>query len=318
MNKMVTRTEPQTIAWGKNVRVVTDEAATFFYNAPGWNALGDAQRWAAENNGRVESAHGILKRRSQEDLKGPSWNWLTPNYEEDVGLDLEGRFGNKGEAVMLAIQGGGIMLSSPQRLQEAYTNRTPKGEPSLTQEEISQVLAGVLPNGQQIMLYTPEQLSKESVKKLPETYAIVSPLKVLEGIKSGEVNVGRLPKNGLFIDRAGHPEIAEDYARTLKNAGVREYGNWHTLASVDPKNPSGRALHTRDSHYNGLSSNYYLGNDARFVGVRASGAEGAAPQKQASPLEEVLGKARDAGNGVLVINAKDISPAAYNALTSTK
>lgn len=236
-----------------------------------------------KNNGRVESAHGILEQRVQEPLAGPSWaNWLTANYEEDVGLDAEGRFGKRGEAVFLAIQGGGIMLSSPQRLHDAYTNRTPEGEPSLRQEEISQALAGTLPNGQQIKVYTPEQLLKESVGNLPQTYATVTPLKYLEGIESGAVDVNKLPKNRIFVMRAGHQTTAKDYAKTLSDAGVRKYGNRHSLSSVVADNPSGRVPLVYDIRNGGgglSSSSGSLFYSACFVGVRqAVGAEGAAPQ----------------------------------------
>ena len=273
---MATSTTPETMPWGRNVRVITDEVAILFYNNPGWAALGDAQKWVVENSGRVESAHGILERRIQESLEGPSWQWLTANYEEDVGIDSDGMFGKKGEPVLVAIQGGGIMLASPKRLQEAYTNRTPKEEPSLRQEEISDVLAGKLPGGQQIKVYTISQLMKEDPAELPQAYAIAAPLKNIAGIKSGIVKVNKLPKNDIFMIRAGHPQTAEAYARTLRSAGVREYGNWHSLSNEAPNNPSGRVLHVGNYNNIGLRADGDLYDDARFVGVRqAEGAEGA-------------------------------------------
>lgn len=78
--------------------------------------------------------------------------------------------------------------------------------------------------------------------------------------------------------------------------------------------PVGRLLTIGNFLDNVILGNVELNHrGGRVVGVR-QGAEGAAPQKQASPLEELAGKARDAGNGVLVINARDLSPGALKAL----
>ncbi len=67
----------------------------------------------------------------------------------------------------------------------------------------------------------------------------------------------------------------------------------------------------------GIGADDGLDNYGRFAGGKWTGAEGAATQKT-SPLEELAGTARDAGNDVLVINARDISATAYNALTGAK
>ncbi|MEK6837399.1 MAG: hypothetical protein AABX69_02000 [Nanoarchaeota archaeon] len=314
---MTISTIPETIPWGRRIRVISSEVAAFFYNKRIWKALEDALKLANENCGRIESAHGILERRIQEPLEGPSWQWLTANYEEDIGLDTEGRFGKKGEAVILAIQGGGIMLSSPQRLEETYTNRTPKGEPSLTQPEITQALAGMLPDGQQLKVYTLQSLAKENPKHIPQTYAIVMPLKDLGGIKSGTVAVRKLLKILLFVMRAGHPTTAKDYAKTLRKAHVSDYGNNHSLRIADPENPSGRVLHVSNHPNNGfvsiISRDYFAG----FVGVRpVLLAEGTAAQK--CPLEELVGKGTDEGNAVVIVRKDQISLEAYRALTNRR
>ncbi|MBI3036842.1 hypothetical protein HYY73_03785 [Candidatus Woesearchaeota archaeon] len=293
---MTTKTElEKTTSWGRRIGGISEESAAFFYNEFGWKAYNDAQKWAKKNNGYLASAHGILEQRVQESLDGPSWNsWLTPDYEEDIGLDAEGRFGKSGEVVLLAIQGGGIMLSSPKRLQEAYKKRTPQGEPSLRQEEISQALAGMLPNGQQIKVYTLQSLSKEDPEQLPRTYAIVAPARTLQETPSGLVAVGKLPKSGLFVMRAGHPTTAEDYDRALQRAGISEYGNEHDISfkEADGENPSWRLL-TIHGHYSGLEVNRIVPvpntecdiNDARFVVVVRQGRAGGSLPK--GPVLEV-------------------------------
>ncbi len=293
---MATTVEPETIPWGE--RVSTHEAIPF-YESPGWKALADGQKWAAEGKPE-EGRHLAPSREVLEELVRTQTSlprfWITTVTEEIFGLDTEGRTGAKNKAVMLTLHGngigGGIILQSPQSLQAAYTNRTPNGEPSVQQEKITAALSGILPNGQQIKVYTWNALMKEDPAKLPQVYAIAMPLDDLGGTPSGLIKVTSLPENRIYVARAGHQETAENHAKIVKNAGVREYGNWHSVANADPENnPSGRVLHAGNNHYDGLNGYDGINDGARFVGVRQlMGAGGAAPRKQANPLEGLTGK----------------------------
>ena len=320
---MTTTTLRKTIPWGERIAtiVTSKQAAEILpirYSIS--KALADGQNWAEANkgsNGHLGSGHEVLEERIRQP-DGPAWNWLTLNSEEDTGRDADGRFGKKGELVGVVIHGGGILLNSPQRVQEVYSNKTPKGEPSLRRTEITRLLAGNLPNGQQIQVYTLQTLAREDPNKLPQIYGVVAPIQTFAETQSGRVPVDKLAKNNLFIARAGHPLTAEEYSRTLGKAGAREYGNWHPLEAAVAETPSGRVLHAGSGHNGGLVGYGNRNDVARFVGVRqVVGAEGAAP-RQASTLDELVGKGRDAGNGVLVINARNISLEAYNALTGAK
>ncbi len=276
---MATAVNPKTFPWG------IGEAAAFFCNPPGWKAFADAASYAIEKNGRIESAHGILEQRIREKLDGPSWGLLTANYEEWAVRDAEGRFGKKAEPVFVAIQGGGMMLSSPERLQEAYTNRRHE-EPLRRQEEISQVLAGMLPGGRQMKVYTLQELAKANSEQIPQVYAIVAPLRDVAETEPGLARVCELPKIGLFIIRAGHPLTAENYAKTLGKAGLIEYRN-QRLSNLDLDKPRGNALYFGDV----FSSTAFVAEAATFVAV-CPGAEGSAPRNGAGTagLLEVLAR----------------------------
>lgn len=227
----------QAVPWGNG------EIAYFIRKSPGWDALAAAQECAIENNGRLESLHGIILERIREP-RGQAWQQtLTPNYDEAIGLDLEGRIGGKDESVFVGIQGSGIALSSAKQLQEACNNKTPEGFPSTTNREISNLLAGKLPNGQQIKVYTLPEIMKEDPKRLPAAYAIASPLKDLQDRPSGRIRVDELETDKLFIIRAGHPQTAKDYVKVLRLMGIEEHGNWHPLPNLKPENPSVHVLH---------------------------------------------------------------------------
>lgn len=268
---ILTGETPKTIQWGKK-RVISEEVAVPFHASLYWVALAAAQKWAEETEGRIESAHGILETRIEEakvipDLSGPAWRpWLTANSEEDAGIDTEGRFGRKGEFVGAVIHGGGIMLDSPKSLQAAFTHMTPRKEPSINQGDLSRLLAGFLPDGQQIRIYTLDQLMKDDPAELPKIYAIVAPLQEFSETRSVRVTVDELPKIKLFIARAGHPQTADNYAKALRNAGVREYGNWHEFTNTDPNTSSGHVIRVQAGH-NGLKNSDGLRDYARFVCV---------------------------------------------------
>ncbi len=266
---MATAVKPETIPWGK--RLSTHEAFPF-YKRPGWNALADGQKWAAEGMPKEErhivSSHDLFEEMRRAATTLPPF-WITLNTEEDRGTDLEGRVGKKDEVVMLTIHGSGIMLGSPQSLQAAYMNRTPGGEPSLQQQKITEALSGKLPDGQQINVYTLKALMTEDPAKLPQVYAIAIPLKDLEGNQSGPIEVEKLLTDKIYLARAGHPETARQHVQMLKEAGIKEYGNYHRLAQSKPEShPSGRVLRANYDHGDGLDGGSGINIIARFVGVR--------------------------------------------------
>lgn len=229
MNTMVSAVGSETILWGKRI---STHLAVPFYNQPGWNALADGQKWVGEGKPeekrQIVSSHGLFEEMHRAGLIVPPF-WITLNSEEDCGIDLEGRVGNKGEAVLLTIHGSGIMLENPQSLQAAYTNRTPRGEPSLQQQKITAALSGILPQ-QGIKVYTWIALMKEDPANLPQVYAIAIPLKDVDGTPSGLIAVNKLLENKIYVARAGHSETARQHVQTLEKTGIQEYGNRHTLS----------------------------------------------------------------------------------------
>lgn len=230
--------------------------ANLSHASPAWNALRLAVAKSLNSGGYIASCSEVLRIKAEARINNQVWNlWVTTNYEEDVGVDLEGRFGKKGELVTIATQGGGVMLSSPERLQMAYRQKTPRGESSINQREISDVLAGMLPTGEQIKVYPYKEFAT-GIPDLAEPYAVVTPPETFLQTTPGTtkvVSIAKLLATPLFVVRAGGAETAEKYFDKLRQEGISSMWLSHTFANADPQNPHGTVLQIAPGLFHGFS-----------------------------------------------------------------
>ena len=126
-----------------------------FYNENLPTALEQAQRYVGKK-GYVASMPHLL-------LNFPHQEWYTANSEDLVGIDTDGLFGEKGQAVVVTYHGGGILTGHPQRIQKAYGEKlTPQYAGKLTNPEFAAALRGeVLPKGK-APVYKFEEFLEES------------------------------------------------------------------------------------------------------------------------------------------------------------
>ncbi len=173
--------------------------------------------------------------------------------------------------------------------------------------------AGIMPDKEfwELVDMAEEQEGKPNQKAFWVDY------KALRNSVSGVIKVKDAIKHPQTIAFLGGRSRAEEYLLFHKKdpGATATIDNRHIDDLTEGKS-IGRVLCWGGSCYLGLKSNSRFDDEALFVGVR-DGAEGAVPQKT-SQLEELAGKARELGNGVLVINSSQISPATYRLLTSAK
>ena len=175
--------------------------------------------------------------------------------------------------------------------------------------------AGIMPSEE---FYRLVDLAEEQKGKGNQRVFLVD-YNALGKAPSGLVNVKEALKHPQTIPFIGSRARAEAYLPRHEQFLGKQIGIWH-IDDLAEK-PVGRVLNVGNNIYYGLGANYSLydnyslNGNARFVGVRSFGAEGAAPQT-ASPLEVLVGKARDAGNGVLILHRSEIGDAAYRMLTA--
>ena len=84
-----------------------------FYDQHLPKALQEAQKYAGKS-GFVASMPQLLK-------GFPHAEWYTAVSEDDIGIDAEGKFGIRGEPVVVTVHGDGI-LALPKRIERAYNS----------------------------------------------------------------------------------------------------------------------------------------------------------------------------------------------------
>jgi len=128
---------------------------------------------------------------------------------------------------------------------------------------------------------------------------------------SGVMSLDEARENVHTVPFIGGKARTEKYLAQYKKIVGDKIGVWHS-DDMD-SNSRARVLYVSGNNDYNLDGGNGLGDNGRFLGVRSS-AEGASAQKK-SPLETLVGKGRDVGNGIVVMNKDSISREAYNIVT---
>ena len=131
---------------------------------------------------------------------------------------------------------------------------------------------------------------------------------------SGVVSIENAMEHPQTIPFLGGREQAEKYLQKHKEVYGDKIGIWHSDDLGDK--PVGRLLFL-GGYGNGLGGDLDLNYNARFVGVPKSAA-GATPVYTHSPLEKLVGKGVEVGNGLVVVKKEDLSDRAYQLLTGKR
>lgn len=267
-----------------------------FYNDSLPKALEQAQQYAGKK-GYVASMPHLL-------LNFPHKEWYTANSEDDVGIDVEGKFGENGQLVVLTIHGGGI-LSSPARIRKAYADTlTLQYAAKFTPDEFTAALRGeVAGRKRKFPVYKYKEFLEESASSSfledHPVYGIVRSLKDAKVQPSGnDQKIADLVNHTQVIVYAGGTQrAAEAMERASKVYKDGKLGVWHPFKvdGFDATQAQGRLLFLNSNPYNGLGGNNSLNGIGRFVGVapeahRVRGKRDARAEKIAQPTLEQLAR----------------------------
>jgi len=216
----------------------------------------------ATNEGIVASMPYLIAGKSKAAKENYLWkNWFTALSEENAGIDKKGILGKKGQELVITVHDGGLL--NKERIMQAYNEGlTPQNAAKYKQKEFNDLLKGVLPNGENIELYTIDDI-KRGIPEPFGRYAVWMPAEVAKSKSSGYHSKTDFMDNELVIARAGTLEYLDAYFEEAKKSDGT-VGNWHRLGEIDFSQPQGRVLFLStdcDGLYGGD-----LGS-GRFVGV---------------------------------------------------
>ena len=206
-----------------------------FYDSYLPEALRQARQYAGDD-GFVASMPQLLHARANASFDNIIWNtWFNPNSEESVLTTPQGNH------VVVTVHGGGI-FASPARFEKLFrasTNRycevgfTGLFAGKITEREARDVLAGRLPDGTEIPVFSFDKF-RQGVASLPRRYAVVMDFEMAKNCKSGYETFDDLKDDPLMIVRAGGVEAAAAYldkARSRHNTA--RMGSWHPFNSIN-------------------------------------------------------------------------------------
>jgi hypothetical protein len=175
-------------------------------------------------------------------------------------------------------------------------------------ENITKAISQGLKNG--AGLYPKKEFEKLLGMEDGENVFVID-YNALKNSESGVIKVAGAIDHPQVVPFIGGRERAEVYLKQHENVVGKNIGVWHSDDLHDQ--PYGRVLFVHFRSLDGYRDGYYnLGSDGRFVGV-PSGTVGAV-QKIKSPLEKLVGKAVDSGNGIIVLRQDQLTPTEYNLL----
>ncbi len=226
------------------------------------SALRKAQQHAGVD-GFVASVPELIRGRNS--IPHPTYegewdNWYSALSEEDVGRTTQGN------PIVIIAHGGGI-LSSPERIEQAYAQGLiiDQSKAKLSEKEIRDLLGGKLPTGGQISVYSFNEF-KTGINDLPMIYAVVMDLSLAKKSKSDVQDSNSLRDDALFIVRCGGVAEAGKYLDTANRIySYYTLGNYHEFHRVDPAQPQGWLLFL-SSHTAGFGGGLITGS-GHFVAV---------------------------------------------------
>jgi hypothetical protein len=240
-------------------------------------ALGQAQSYAGRK-GYVASMPEIASMRIGGQL--PWNNWFTAMSEEDVLTTPQGNH-------VVAVVHGGRILSTPERIRQAYDDGLVNGAAKLDTKRDPEETKKLL-SGKEMPVYSIADFVK-GVEKLPRQYAVILDFETAQKTQSGRQDADRLKDNPLVIARCGGVEQAAAYIDAAKKAyHTTTLGQWHPFANVDPEQRQGRLLFLGD----GDSLSLLLGDDllynlGRFVGVAPEAHVAREARREKTPEKKV-------------------------------
>ena len=242
-----------------------------FYDKSLPKALAQAQHYAGKK-GYVASMPHLM-------LNFPHQEWYTANSEDLVGIDADGLFGEKGQAVVVTYHGGGIFAGHPQRIQKAYDEKlTPQYAGKITTPEFAAALRGeVLPRGK-APVYKFEEFLEESVSAtFLEDYPVYGVVRSFENAKSQPSGSGQkiadlVNHTQVIVYAGGKQRAVEAMERAAKVYQDGKLGVWHpfNVESFDVTQAQGRLPFLVINPDYGLSGYISLNYGGRFVGVVAA------------------------------------------------
>ena len=251
------------------------EAAIFFDSyLP--DALRRAQEYAG-NEGFVASMPQLLHARVDAPYDNVIWNnWFNPNSEENVLTTPQGN------RVLVTVHGGGI-FASPDRFEKLFRASTDRFcdvgftglfAGKITASEAHHVLAGRLPDGSDIPVFSFEEF-KQGIADLPRRYAVIMDFEMAKKCRCGYETFDNLKDDPLMIIRAGGVESLAAYLdRAQARNDTSKMGSWHPFNNIeDPDQPQTRVPNLSgnkggvgseddDGHLYGYDTEYGIGGDS--------------------------------------------------------
>ena len=275
-----------------------DMVAAIFFDSYATEALRRALRYAGDH-GFVASLPQLLHARVGASYDNIIWNtWFTANSEESLVTTPQKNH------VVVTVHGGGI-FASPKRMERSFRADLSRSNPEgltgqyaakISDREARALLAGSLPDGSEIALYSFDEF-RRGVVNLPMRYGVILDLELAKKSKTGYERFDVLRDDPTMIVRAGGVEAAAAYLeKAQRRNNTESMGHSHPFHRVDPDQPQTRILNLggnrggvgsegRDMGLGwgygedwGISGNNGLVDMARYVAV-APGDTTASPQQ---------------------------------------
>ena len=222
----------------------TRMVAEIFFESYATVALRRALRYAGDD-GFVASMPQLLHARVNADYDNIIWNtWFSANSEENVVTTSRGNY------VVVAVHGGGI-FARPERFEKSLRadlsrhnseGLTGQYAAKITEQEARELLAGKLPDGTEIPVYSFDEFER-GIADLPMRYAVVLDFEVAKKGQRGYQSFDVLKEDPNMIIRAGGVGPLEAYLDKAKERHDTELmGNSHSHNWIDPEQPQARIL----------------------------------------------------------------------------
>ena len=200
----------------------------------------------AGEDGFVASMPQLIHARTNAPYDNILWNaWFSSYSEENVVTTPQGN------PVVVVIHGGGI-YAAPERFEKMYyastDHRSVHGytgqfAAKISEREARDVLAGKLPDGAEVPVYSFEEF-KRGIGDLPIRYGVVLDFELARQSSSGYVEFEVLKDDPNMIARTGGVEANIAYLDKFSaRHDTKSMGHWHPYDRIDPDRPQTGTLY---------------------------------------------------------------------------
>jgi len=184
----------------------------------------------------------LLQDRLTASYNDAIWTKMSvPLSEEDIGIDVKGKFASKGKPVLVEVHGTGIFVSDEKFSNSSKLGLTAGYGLKLINNEFENLLDGKIQDNPEIPIYHFDEF--RNTNKFPTLYAIVLDFDIARETESGRLDLEKLYNNPVFQMRVGSIETATLFLDKLRNwYSDQKFGNRHSFNDVDPNQPQGRLL----------------------------------------------------------------------------